>query len=126
LALDLSSSKNHDILGEHRHSVNSQTWIPEFLLGGSGALIKSKQEGQLYIGFDGDAVEGKELIGVPRSRAKVWDLSQSLGPDHLFKLEGTHFVMEFPEHNLHPGTHAQLGVLFLGAHNQIWVVASLD
>ena len=96
----------------------------------------------MYIGFDGPAKVEQKLIAVHRDHAKVWVLEREhAAPDYKyghyvlilypllssisidrFGLKGTDFVIEFPEHNLHPGTHAQLGVPFLVAPHQIWVV----
>jgi hypothetical protein len=95
----------------------------------------------LYIGFDGPAEEGQKLIAVHRPHAKVWVIEREHAPDYKyghyvlslclllssisfdrFRLNGSHFVIELPEHNLKPGAHAQLGVPFFAAPNQIWVV----
>ena len=37
-----------------------------------------------------------------------------------FRLKDTQFLIEFPENDLIPGTHAQLGVSLLEAPNQTW------
>ena len=101
-------------------------------------LIKSQENDGLYIGFDGPAEDKQKLKAVHRDHAKVWVLEHdhadykyghhvlSLYPLLIsfdrFKLKDTHFLIELPEHNLQPGTHAQLGVPFLAAPNQIWKV----
>ena len=82
-----------------------------------------------------------KLIGVDRDRAKAWNIKQTGPLNYLYGhqvlslypllssisfdrigLKGYPFVMEFPKDNLHPGTQAQLGVLFLEETNQIWVI----
>ena len=94
----------------------------------------------MHIGFDGPAEEGRHLILVPRPRAQVWIIEPHHGDYkyshsvlnlypllsfisfHRFRLKDTQFLIEFPEDNLHEGAHAQLGVQFLAAPNQIWKV----
>ena len=94
----------------------------------------------MYIGFAGPAQAGRELIAVTRPHAKVWVIEPfdgdykyghyvlslypllSLISFDRFRLKGTQFLIEFPEHNLHAGTHAELGVPFFDARNQIWRV----
>ena len=91
--------------------------------------------------FDGPAEEGRQLILVPRPRAQVWVFEVHPAPGHKYghyvltlypllslisfdrvRLKGTEFLIEFPEDNLHEGTHAQLGVQFLEAPNQLWKI----
>jgi len=121
LALDLSRLDKKTILGEeieHEDAAN-QTWIFEFLAGEGEAIIKTKGH-KLYIGFEGPPEEEKHLIAVPRKHAKIWVLDQNHAPDYKFRLKGTDFVIDFPESDLKPGTHAQLGASSFDASNQLW------
>ena len=92
----------------------------------------------MYLGFNGPALNGVKLKAVPHHQAKVWiiepyaqhykcahyvlSLCSLLISFNRFRLKGTQFLIEFPEHNLHAGTHAELGVPFFDARNQIWRV----
>ena len=103
--------------------------------------IKSEEEDDLYIGLEDEEVRGTKLIGVHRAHAEVWKIKQTGPLNYLYGhqvlslypllssisfdrigLKEYPFVMEFPKDNLHPGTQAQLGELFLEEANQIWVI----
>jgi hypothetical protein len=106
------------------------------------AVIRSLED-DLFIGFDGDAEEGKELIVGDRDVARIWDIEpvsdasnevkcdphilstyrflRSISFDRI-KLRDSSYVIMFSVLDLNPGTHAQLELeRSEDADNQTWI-----